>query len=192
MWAKLDDSLYDHPKLFMAAGALNVPKNRVALVFGTYAYGLIYSAKHLTNGFLPKNFNRGFSDKPELVARALVAGGLWKEVKDGYQIHDWDQWNPNAERVKAKKDWDRRRQQLYRDEELIRAIRARDKDRCRYCGITVNWTDRRSRAGATYDHVEPRGPNTLGNIVVACRECNSSKCDRSLAECGLKLLPITD
>ncbi len=76
--------------------------------------------------------------------------------------------------------------------ELRSALRARDGNNCRYCGEPVNWNDRKGSHGATYDHIVPRGPATLENLVIACRRCNSVKGNRPLAESGLVLLPPPD
>ena len=81
-----------------------------------------------------------------------------------------------------------RRAHLNRDHELRLTIRRRDGDRCRYCGETVNWVDRRSPLGGTYDHVNPNGDNSPENLVVACRRCNTTKNNRTPVEAGLLLL----
>ncbi len=61
-----------------------------------------------------------------------------------------------------------------------RAVFTRDGGTCVYCG-----------AGATsIDHVWPRsrgGTHTWENVVAACRRCNHTKADRSLAELGWTL-----
>jgi 5-methylcytosine-specific restriction endonuclease McrA len=71
---------------------------------------------------------------------------------------------------------------------LRSAIQERDGDSCRYCGCRVSWSDRRSHVGATYDHVIPRGPETLDNLVVACRRCNTKKGPRTPEEAGMVIL----
>ena len=53
----------------------------------------------------------------------------------------------------------------------------RDGRRCAYC----------SKRADTIDHVVPRsrgGTHTWDNVVAACRRCNHTKADRSLAELG--------
>jgi hypothetical protein len=52
----------------------------------------------------------------------------------------------------------------------------------------VNWKDRRSGQGATYDHVDPNEGNDLGNLVVSCRGCNSRKGSRTPEQAGMALL----
>lgn len=61
----------------------------------------------------------------------------------------------------------------------------RDNGVCQYCGKEV------SRNKFTFDHViaKSKGGRTCWtNIVCACLECNSKKGDKTLKECGMKLL----
>lgn len=63
-----------------------------------------------------------------------------------------------------------------------RAVRERDGDQCRYC--------RSTEGPFELDHITPHsrgGPDTVENLVVACRDCNSRKSDHSLEELGWSL-----
>ncbi|MEP6692328.1 MAG: HNH endonuclease [Gemmatimonadaceae bacterium] len=56
---------------------------------------------------------------------------------------------------------------------------ARDEHRCVYCGQTFDDVD------LTVDHVQPRvrgGDRSGGNLVTACKGCNTLKGHRRLAE----------
>jgi 5-methylcytosine-specific restriction endonuclease McrA len=58
-----------------------------------------------------------------------------------------------------------------------RAVFTRDAQTCVYCGGSAT----------SIDHVIPRsrgGTHTWDNVVAACRRCNHTKADRSLAELG--------
>ena len=58
-----------------------------------------------------------------------------------------------------------------------RAVFTRDGQTCVYCGGSAT----------SIDHVVPRsrgGTHTWDNVVAACRRCNHTKADRSLAELG--------
>lgn len=60
----------------------------------------------------------------------------------------------------------------------------REQEKCAYCGckLTLRTT--------TKEHVIPRskgGPDTLLNVVAACRSCNGLKADRTLSDSGMKL-----
>lgn len=63
--------------------------------------------------------------------------------------------------------------------EVAQAVKERDGNTCRHCGKKVNWSDRRGPDGATYDHLQPTAPQTIDNIVVSCRSCNSRQLHRS-------------
>lgn len=61
-----------------------------------------------------------------------------------------------------------------------RAVFTRDGQTCVYCGGSAT----------SIDHVVPRsrgGTHTWDNVVAACRRCNHTKADRSLAELGWSL-----
>ncbi len=61
-----------------------------------------------------------------------------------------------------------------------RAVFTRDAQTCVYCGGSAT----------SIDHVVPRsrgGAHTWDNVVAACRRCNHTKADRSLAELGWAL-----
>lgn len=189
MWLKIDDNLIEHPKIY-AAGRL-LGRNGRMRAFCTYMEGLSYVNRHLTDGVMPSNVVEVLTldKKPSEVAKALVRVKLWERTADGYQIHDYHAYNPRAADVKEKRAWDKKRKELYADQGLVMEIKARDRDRCRYCGRVVSWTDRRSDAGAQFDHVSPRGDNSLDNVVVACRGCNCRKSNRSPEKAGMRLLP---
>lgn len=188
MWVKLDDRFDDHPKVTTAADQIG--RHGIFIAVGFFAVMLMKSNRHLTDGFISDATLRSLPDRaaPKL-AQVLAAAGLFDRVEGGYRVHDYHDYNPTADEVQEKRWWDRTRKELYGDPALIDSIRARDRDRCRYCGVAVNWHDRRGPHGAQYDHVIPRGPNHLDNVVVACRGCNLRKNNRTPEAAGMVLLP---
>lgn len=63
-------------------------------------------------------------------------------------------------------------------------VLCRDRWRCQYCGA------RKTTSELTFDHVVPRskgGKTEWENIVMACRECNHRKADKTPRQAGLKL-----
>jgi 5-methylcytosine-specific restriction endonuclease McrA len=61
-----------------------------------------------------------------------------------------------------------------------RAVFTRDNHRCQYC----------DRLAESIDHIHPRsrgGKHEWTNVVACCRRCNTSKGDRLLDECSLRL-----
>jgi 5-methylcytosine-specific restriction endonuclease McrA len=61
-------------------------------------------------------------------------------------------------------------------------IYKRDGHKCQYCGSTKD---------LTIDHVVPRsrgGGDTWDNMVTCCSPCNSRKGNKTLEQCGMKLV----
>lgn len=115
MWAKLDDALLDHRKILVAGRRFGrIGTNGRAAALGFYAAGLLYASKHLTDGFLPTAVveELGFADKPLKAASVMVTAGLWEEVKGGYKVHDFHDFNPFAAEVHKRRKQDRERKRL--------------------------------------------------------------------------------
>jgi hypothetical protein len=114
MWSKLDDALIDHRKIF-TAGRL-IGKNGPAIALGFYTVGLLWSNKHLSDGFLPEDVILGVRhvDNPRSIVDALVKAELFEKVAGGFQIHDFDEYNPLAKTIKTKRREDRLRKQKER------------------------------------------------------------------------------
>jgi 5-methylcytosine-specific restriction endonuclease McrA len=197
-WMRLEVSYIDHPKfLALSDGA-----------FRLWHEGKSYCEKHLTDGLIPRVAAKGFrtfNDKRRKELQTPVKGyqsPLWESHDVGFFMHDYLDHNDSRELARARinksteeRVANRRRKDVGRDRTLVRLIRARDGDLCRYCGVVVNWVDRRGRQAGTYDHINPGGPDSLTNVVVACRSCNSAKGNRSLAEVaviGMRLRPAPD
>lgn len=69
----------------------------------------------------------------------------------------------------------------YRRKITRRAVFARDRWECQYCG---------RRGSLTMDHVVPRskgGETSWENVVACCASCNRRKGDRSVSQSGMKL-----
>lgn len=180
--AWLDDRIWAHPKLSRVPRATR----------WTYVAALAYSS-----GFgLYGRLNAGHLKTIGCTAkqrRELVDVGLWHDVPDlpgTIEIHDWDEHNGQRDAaLEQRRLADRRRQAVKRSPELRAIVRKRDADLCRYCGKTVDFSDRKSPTGGTYDHVDPKGDNSPENVVVSCRSDNSRKGDRTPEQAGMRLLP---
>jgi hypothetical protein len=115
MWARLDDELLDHLKI--SAAGLTIGKNGRVIAIGFYAMALMWSSKHLTDGFLPVDVLQGFRtyvDKPLAVADALAEAGLFDRHDRGFKIHDFKDYNPSAVEIKRKRREDRERKREIR------------------------------------------------------------------------------
>jgi hypothetical protein len=180
-WIRLDDQFPDHPKV-VAAGPVAA---------WLYVCGIGYCNRLLTDGLIPRGQVRKLADVENAteLADQLVKVGLWEEVEDGYRIHDFLEYQPSAEQVKAERSMNKTRKELYADPFLVKEVKRRDGDHCRYCYKYVRWTDRKSAQGGTFDHVIPDGGNSLDNLVVACRGCNSGKGQRTPEQANMVLRP---
>jgi hypothetical protein len=123
--------------------------------------------------------NRGDGESCE-----CMAGREW--VADfEYLIHDYLDRNPS----RAENDVHKAKAKELKDSKLKQVVAARDRNTCRYCGITCNPADRKSDAGRTFDHVDPEVADGMSNLVVACRGCNNRKRRRTPEAAGMVLMP---
>ncbi len=106
-WVKLDDQFADHPKVLMAG----------PLASWLYVCGLTYCSRLLTDGFIPTAQVRRLADvdNAQELANKLVEVGLWDIVDNGFQIHDYLQYNPTAESIKSRQESDRIRKNSARN-----------------------------------------------------------------------------
>lgn len=200
MWFRCDDKLDSNTK-FRRVRRSHPTKRKDASAAGVWLQAATWSAGERMDGFCPEEIVETFDDDWQDITRRLEEAtgpsgeGLFVrgEVngEPGWFVHDFLEHNDSAEKQAADAHAGRVRKELYSDPDLVNAIKKRDKDRCRYCGTKVKWNDRRSMGGGTFDHVKPVGAggnNTLDNVVVACRRCNSKKGKRTLREAGMRLL----
>ncbi|MGH3834166.1 MAG: HNH endonuclease [Pseudonocardiaceae bacterium] len=162
---------------------------------GLWALAGAYAMRELTDGWVPAYWVTTWPSGKRHAA-TLMKVGLWtageRNGMPGYLFHDWQHYQRTAEQLAVDRTTAVTRRALHGDAALLAAVKRRDRDRCRYCGREVNWSDRRSPAGGTYDHVIPipaGGVNTLDGVVVACRGCNVRKRSRTPAQAGMTLLP---
>lgn len=96
-WARLDDSIVDHPKV------LETP----LAALGLFALGLAYAARHLTDGRLSAAAVRQLARGDESLPAALVRSGLWEAERSAetektgrepvaFRIHDFLDYNLSA------------------------------------------------------------------------------------------------
>lgn len=186
-WFKVDDKAHEtHRRVSLAADGLWVRAGA-------------WSGDLRTDGFVPEDIAARWTSRAQArrLAAELVAEGLWEpsdpsDPEPGWRFVDWGGDQPTREDTTTdigRVRW-RRKNALSKDRALREQVVERDKGLCRYCGVRVNWKDRVGKTGGTYDHVDPDGPNTLENVVVACRRCNGRKRDRTPDEAKMPLLPV--
>lgn len=88
-WFKVDDSFYDHPKVFDASDA--------AIALWTRAGS--WAARNLTDGFVPHGLLARLSTNAEAASKELLDRGLWQRMRGGYLFHDWAEYQPTREKV---------------------------------------------------------------------------------------------
>lgn len=211
-WGRLDDGFHRHPKrrrvrlavdgLLARAISVAADDGSDGYIHGSWVADQFRGAdRRLRRSVVDQAVREGLLEPlpaGEQRTVAAAAGAIRTEPcavtvgpfpEDGYLIHDYLDCNPSHAELVKKRLSDVRRQALFRDSPLREAIRSRDAGRCRYCDAEVNWQDRRGHLGGTYDHLDPDGPNTMENLVVACRGCNSRKRGRTPMEADMPVLP---
>ncbi|WP_157253141.1 hypothetical protein [Nonomuraea typhae] len=93
-WFKVDDSLHSHPKAMAASLA----------ALGLWAVAGSWSSDHLTDGFVPDHMIPSLSRGSDKLVEDLVAAGLWKRVRGGYQFHQWNEDGDGTKRNPSKKE----------------------------------------------------------------------------------------
>lgn len=95
-WTKLDDGIFDHPKMLRAGeDAANL-----------YVRALVYCNKHLTDGRIFPEVLTSLTRRRDVVALAqrLVEVSAWESHPDGgWFVHDFHAHNPTAEEVTARR-----------------------------------------------------------------------------------------
>jgi len=192
-WIESNQELGRHPKMKKLARLLSISWPEAV---GYLHYLWWWALDFAQDGDLSKYEAGDIADAvmwkgdPEEFVNALLEAGFLDANEDGgLEIHDWyDYAGKLLEQRKVQAEYRQRQYSLYNDLRLTRAVKLRDGDICQYCGKTVNWKDRRGPDGGTYDHVDPYGENTIDNIVVSCRSCNSKKGKRTPEEAGMPLI----
>ena len=96
-WVRLDTGLPDHPKIL---ALIEAKKHRAALV---YVFGLAYSGRHESDGYVPRAA-LPFLHATAQDAQALVELRLWHHTEGGYQINDWDEYQPTSEASRMRQE----------------------------------------------------------------------------------------
>jgi hypothetical protein len=94
-WVRIDDLAPDHPKLLKAGLAAT----------GFWLRALAYCSRQLTDGFVPNEaaelMGKGQGAK---LAQRLVEVGLWDRAEGGYQVHDYHDYQPSREQIRARRE----------------------------------------------------------------------------------------
>lgn len=101
-WGRLDDSLYDNPKLD------RLGKDRLACV-GLWTLSISWCNRYLTDGLVPHDRIGRLGGTIPLADR-LVEVGLYEPDPDGYVIHDFLHFNDSKSDVESRREYERTRQ----------------------------------------------------------------------------------
>lgn len=140
MWFKVDDGFAFHPKTLRAGKA----------AVGSWICAGTWAAAHLTDGYVPRHVLPSLGTPAH--ASALVAAGFWIRVNrpdhldrdgqpiDGWQFHDWLDYQPAAAKVKAEREAAR-----------VRVAEARAKKRAASSSHAERSEDVRANTPGTFD-----------------------------------------
>ena len=106
-WFKVDDG-FGSSRQVMA-----IPKRQRAAAVGFWTLAGAWSAKELTDGFIPAYMLPELSGTAKL-AGELVTCGLWDEVANGFAFKVWSKYNPTADQVRSKRSDDAERKRTQR------------------------------------------------------------------------------
>src|SRR5688500_15605620 len=150
-WFKVDDKAHDHKKF----------RGRSLSAIGLWTFAGSWSGDNRTDGFVPAHVRRRWGANRRH-ALELVEAGLWEphvvDGEQGWRFHDWAQWQPERSDTAdalGRARWARKKA-LTKNRRVCDLVVARDGGLCRYCGVDVDFKDRRGAKGGTYDHVDPR------------------------------------
>lgn len=104
-WFKVDDTLHSHPK------ARNAGLEAVGLWTLSGSFSMAYKG----DGDVPAYFVDGFKRQGSRAADLLVRNGLWIESADGYQFHDWHDFQPSSDEIERDRELARERQRRSRE-----------------------------------------------------------------------------
>lgn len=106
-WGRLDDSLYDHPKVE------RLPVDVRLAGVGLWARAISWCNRFLTDGHVPRGRIERLDGSLEL-ADQLVAAGLFEEAATGYQVHDFLEFNDSRADVMERREKEAARQREWR------------------------------------------------------------------------------
>jgi hypothetical protein len=107
-WARLDDGFFDHPKVEGLSDA----------AFRAFVGGLCICNRYLTDGVISSQKAAKLT-RPK-VRTELVTAGLWHERDDGsIDIHDFGDYNRDADTVKRERKQNADRQSRLREQRRL-------------------------------------------------------------------------
>lgn len=177
-WVRMGDNAATYPRLLQIAGFPGADSRAVNEVFGFISRCATQSAGHLTDYVVDVGTAQMIGGtrtkklidwcvRAELLTPVKVKGvEKFVIINDDEFIHI---------RTKQEIEWERTQRNDTRDPSLTVLVRLRDGDNCRWCGVLVKWTGRKSNRSGVYDHLKPGEAATVDTMVVACVRHNSAR-----------------
>jgi hypothetical protein len=140
VWFKVNDQLSFEKKV------IAIPRKQRCAAMGLWVLAGSWCSRELNGGHLPEYMVDELSGDQKMVA-ALLKVNLWERADDGYQFHDWDDWNPSkadaallkAARSDASKFGNHKR--WHADKGIVNPD-------CTYCNPIPNLSQMRSQTGS--------------------------------------------
>jgi hypothetical protein len=107
VWFKVDDRLALHPK---AIGAGNA-------ALGLWVRAGSWSGDQLTDGYIPRHVLYSLHLGTNAQVTRLVRCGLWVPAEDGWQFHDWEEYQPTRAQVEKRRAAGAERLRRWREEQ---------------------------------------------------------------------------
>jgi hypothetical protein len=164
-WFKVDDSFESHPKV------KSIPKARRIKAIGVWTLTGAWSARHLTDGFVPDYMVSEIGGS-KYEANSLVDAGLWSVVDGGYTFHDWHDWQPTKAKVEADRDAAKERMRAARERKKPQSsqdVRPNDPEREQDGSAEVRSTP----GSVTPTRPDPTRPDRGEDRAVALRDDRS-------------------
>lgn len=186
-------TLRDHRKILDLSAELDMPEPHVT---GHCVYLWLWSIDNAPGGKLSSSERTieraaGWQGERGAFFQAMLNAGLLERDEGGQVwIHDWFDYAGKLMEFRKETTSHKRDMRRARNDGTLEKVRKRDRDFCRYCGREVDWVDRKTNKGGTYDHVDPSEFVTQDNIVVACRGCATKKDGRTPEEAGMRVIPL--
>lgn len=162
-WFFVDDKFFAHPKL------VKLSRDELERAVSLWTLAGSWSRGALTGGYIP--YNQVDALRCSYAgAEALVKCGLWIMAEDGYQFHDWAQWQETPEDVERKRAEARIRTQRWRKSNPKNGRKKRDASLTRHVTRNQRVSDARvpgegeGEGEGTYQH-EVRDKLAVDNDV---------------------------
>lgn len=104
MWFRVDDHFWQHRKL------LAVPARYRNEVAGLWVRAGSWCAMNLTDGLIDSTVPPTLLDAGAAAITRIEFSGLWVPAPSGgWQMHDWQAWNPTRAQIEQRREDDRKR-----------------------------------------------------------------------------------